>query len=121
MLRSESLQVVIQVRQVNEAQGRSEPALDPPGRLGNPTRSRLRRALRAFQSCRRPPKAGKRKFTQVAFDFRAYRVRAGINIEDLPAVSRIDRARRDGPISAGVHIEPPEKLGAGKLRFILAQ
>src|SRR5204863_8193390 len=36
-----------------------------------------------------------------------------------PAIGRIERARRDRIIDAGMHVVPPKKFGAGELRIVL--
>ncbi len=68
---TESLEVVIQVRQIDQAQRRLVFVLDPLRRLGDPARRRVRRPLWRPHSGRGPPKRSERKFTEVFFYLRA--------------------------------------------------
>jgi len=43
-----------------------------------------------------------------------------VDIEDLAAIRGIKRARCDGEIHGGIHVEPPKKFRAGELRFQVA-
>src|SRR5256885_1975093 len=94
----EPLQVVIQVRQINQIQRWMKLAINPLRRFGNPPRRGIRRTSRRVHSCGWSPKAWKWKFAEIAFDFVAHGVWPGIDVEDFPAIRRIHRARRDGPI-----------------------
>ena len=56
-----------------------------------------------------------------ALDVLADAVGPGVDVEDLPAIRRIHGARRDGPVGGGIHVIPPEKLGAGEAVVARAQ
>jgi len=58
-LRPVPLQIVVQVRQVDEAEGGRVFLLDPFGRPGNPPRGRVRAALRVETPAAGPQNAGK--------------------------------------------------------------
>ena len=114
--RPETLEVVIQVRQINQAQRGPMLELRPPGRLGDPAGGGVRRALRRGQPGGRSPKGGKRKLAELLFDLRPQPQRRGVNVENLASIGRIQRTRRDRPIRAGIHVVPPKKLGTGETR-----
>src|SRR6185369_11304620 len=90
---AEPLQGVIQVGQVNQVQGRVKFALDPLRRFRNPPGRRVRGELGRVAAGGGSPKRGKGKLAQVLFDFRANGKGPGVNIENLSAISRVDRAR----------------------------
>ena len=112
VLGAETLEVVIQMRKVNERQRGRMLTLDPFGRFGNPTTHAIGRALRSLDACRRAPKSGKRKRAQVAFNVLADFKRVRVNIKHLPAIRRVHRARREAPICTGIHVVPPKNFGA---------
>ena len=95
--------------------------LNPLGRLGYPARNRLRRTLRRRDARRRSPKGGKWKFPQALLDFGTHRQGSSINVEDLAAIGWIARPWSNRIIRAGIHVIPPEQLGAGEARFQGAQ
>ena len=64
---SKPLQVVIQVRQVNEVERRRVFIFNPLRGLGNPARGAVGGTLRRFDSCRRPPEAEEEKLAQILF------------------------------------------------------
>ena len=70
MLRAEPLQIVIQMREINQRQRRSMLLFDPLRGFCDPARDGIRAPLRCIDTRRRPPKAGKWKFTQNFLDLR---------------------------------------------------
>src|SRR5215467_3582779 len=120
MARPEPLQVVIQMRQVNEAERRTVFLLDPSRRLGDPTRSSVWRPLRCAQSRSGSPEGWKRKLAQVLLYFPSDRVGPGVDVEKLSAVRWIHRTRRYRIIHIRIHVVPPEQFCAGELLITLA-
>ena len=107
------LQVVIEMRQVNERQVRSVPFLNPLGRTRDPLRRRDARP--------RTPKRRKRKRPEVGLDLLPQPHRLRVNVEHFAPVRRIHRSRRDRPVRARIHVIPPKQFRAGKPRPPLAQ
>ena len=117
MVWPESLQPVIQVRQVDQAQRRLMAAFNPLSSLCNPTRSRIGRSLTRVQSRRGPPKSEKRKLAEVRLDLRTNPMGPAVNIKDLPPVGRVHRAGRDRVIRGRPHVVPPKQFGAREVRL----
>ena len=114
MFRSQPLQIVIEVRQINQTQGRLMPDLDPFRRFGNPARRGLGRALRSGSPGGRSPERGKGKLAQVLLDLRAHGGGSGVDIKNFSAVGRVDGTRSDRIIRAGIHIIPPKHFRTSK-------
>src|SRR5436190_2025627 len=62
---AKALEIIVEMRQINETQGRLVMLLHPSGRFGDPARSRFRLSLRSHFAGGRTPKGRKRKFTQI--------------------------------------------------------
>ena len=107
------LQRVIEVRQIDEAEGGRVFFLHPFRGGGDP--------LGRGDARRRSPEGGERELAEIAFEFVAHRHRLGVDVEDLASVRRIERPRGDGEIRGGVHVVPPEELGAGEAGDFAAQ
>ncbi len=105
----DALQVVVEMRQVDERQRRIEPCVDLFGRFGNPLRRSNRRS--------RPPEFKQRKRPERRLQLVAQRWRRRVDVGDLSAVGRIHRPRRHGVLRRGVHVEPPEQVRARERRI----
>src|ERR1044071_2072180 len=106
--RAKPLQVVIEMRQVNQVQGRMVFVFEPFRGIHNPSRGSIGRALRRLRAGSGSPKCGERKLSEVMLELVSERNGPGINIEDLSAICRVHWARGDRIISGGIHIVPPE-------------
>src|SRR5437762_12174605 len=100
MDRTEPLQVVIQMWQVDKAKRRPKSPFDPLGRFRNPPRSCFRTPLRGLHTGSRSPKGREGKLAQVLLYFPADRIRPGVNVEDLPPIGWVHRARRNRVVNA---------------------
>ncbi len=87
IFRSELLQVIIEVGQINQRKIGFVTIFRPFGRFGDPL-GRLDPGFRA-------PKGMKREGTEVAFDFVSDFKGVGMNVESFQPVGTIKRARRD--------------------------
>ena len=119
--RSVALQVVIQVRQVNQIERGRMFLVDPLRGVSDPTRGAIGLALRRSHPRCGAPETEEGKFAQIFFDLRADGIRPRIDIEKFPAIGRIHRARRDGVIHTRIHIEPPETVRAGEVGMLRAK
>ena len=90
-----SLQVVIEVRQVNQVQRGRVFVLNPFCGFGNPARGAIGLALRRSTPAAGPQKP-KKKFAEIAFDFRADGIRPGVNMKIFrPSAGYIGRGVRE--------------------------
>jgi hypothetical protein len=119
--RSQALQAVIQMRQVNQTQVGTLSCLYPDRGVGDPAGSRLGRSVGRRNTRSRPPKGGEGELAKALLNLGSQGIRPGIDIEDLPAVSRVLRARGDAEVRAGIQVEPPKQFCAGESRVPLAQ
>src|SRR5438094_1670207 len=115
------LQIVVQVRQVNQAEARMIFVLNPFAGFGDPAGGCIRRPLRSGDAGRRSPKSGKGKFPEILFYLRPHGKWRGINTEHLAAIGGIDRPGSNGVVGARIHVVPPEKFGAGESRIARSQ
>ena len=99
---TEALEVVIEVREVDQAEVRLLVLLDPAGAVGDPLRRR--------QAGARTPERMERKVAEVALEQFLEALRIARDVEDLTAVGLIDRTRRDGDVRRGAHVIPPEEV-----------
>ena len=113
-VRAESLEVVVEMREVDEVQRRLMPVLNPLRRIRDPTAGGIGRTLRGMPTGGRSPERGKRELTEIALDLLADRIWPGVDVEELPSVGGVHRARRDRPVHLGIHVVPPEHLRAGE-------
>ena len=61
------------------------------------------------------------KGAEVFFDAIPQGHRVRVDVEDFAAIGGVERARGDGDVRGGVHVEPPEELGAGELGIDTAE
>ena len=118
--RSQALEVVVQMREVDEGKGGLVFGFDPFGRLGDPLGHGVGFEL-FFDAGGGAPEGWEGKFAEVFFDVGADGEWVRVDVEDFAAVGGIHRARGDGIIRGGIHVVPPEKFGAGKLGILLAK
>ena len=100
--RSEALEVVIEVREVDQTEVGLLMLFNPAGRIGDPLRGR--------QAGARAPERMEREIAKFALEQLLVTLRITRDIEDLTAVGLIDWSRRDGDVRGGTHIVPPEKV-----------
>ena len=67
------------------------------------------------------PEVAEGKGAEVFFDAIPQGHRVSVDVEDFAAIGRVERARGDGDVRCGVHVEPPEELGAGELGIDTAE
>src|SRR5207249_3856731 len=60
----------------------------------------------------RPPELEEREAAQLLVEPRSQLGWASVAVGDLPSVREVSRPRRDRPVGAAAHVEPPEELGA---------
>ena len=106
--RPEALQVVVEVRQVDERQRRPLLPEDAQRAATDPARR--------LDVGGRPPEAEQRKLAELAVELVAQAGRLRVDVGQLAAVGRVHRARRHRPVGRRVHVVPPEQLGAGERR-----
>ena len=107
-VRPEPLEPVVEVRQVGQRQrGRA--------RLHHVQRG-ARDPVRGGDVGERPPELEQREPPEPRVELVVQLGRMGVMIGDLAPVGRVHRARRRGPLGGGVHVVPPEHLGAGEAR-----
>ena len=107
-VRAEALQVVVEVRQVAERQGRLAGLHDVAGRVADP--------LAGGDVGHRAPELEQGEHAELGAELVAQLRGMGVVVGDLAAVGGIHRARRRAPVRRGVHVVPPEHLGAGEVR-----
>ena len=108
LVRTEALQVVVEMRQIDERQRRIVLGHDQLGGFGNPARRGDRGG--------RPPELKQRKRTEPLGQPLAQFGRHGVAIGQLAPVGLVDRPRRRAEIVARRHVVPPEHVGAGEAR-----
>jgi len=108
MVGTEALQVVIEVRQVDECQRRAVFLEHLLRAAPDPFRRR-------DVGCR-APELEKRKLANGGLQLVAQFRRIGIDIGKLAPVGGIHRPRRGRDVGRGIHVVPPEHLGAGERR-----
>ena len=106
--RAEPLEVVVEVRQVDERERRVPRVVEVQRAVGDPAR---RRDVGA-----RTPVVEQREDAELRVQLVAQRHRLRVDVGDLAPVGGIHRARRDGVVRAAVHVVPPEELRAGEAR-----
>ena len=82
-VRAEALQVVIEMRQVNQIQRGCIFVFDPFGGFRDPARDGIGAPCGVSTPAAGPQKVGKGKFAEVAFDFRADGIGPGVDVEKL--------------------------------------
>ena len=102
----EALQVVVEVREIDERERRLPRVVDVLRAVGDPAR---RRDVGA-----RAPVVEQGKDPELRIELVAQRHRLRVHVRDLAPVGGIHRARRDGVVRAAVHVVPPEQLRAGE-------
>jgi len=117
---AESLQIVIQVREVNEGEGRSVLAFDPFGRVGNPAGDLVRSEF-STDASGRSPKCREGEFAQISFDLLADVDGVGVDVENFAAIGWIHGARSDRVIRGRIHVVPPKKFRAGEAGLFFAE
>ncbi len=111
VVRAEALQVVVQVRQVHQRQRRLPGVHHVLAGPGNP--------LAADDVRPRPPELEQRERAEPLGQLVAQGVRLGVDVRQLAPVRGVLRPRRHREVGAGVHVVPPEQLGAGERRVPL--
>ncbi len=109
ILRAEPLQVVVEVRKVDERQGGRAGAADMQRGIRDPLRGGDRRC--------RPPKLEQGKRAELAGELVAQLQRLRVAVRQLAAVRLVDRPRRDADVVRGGHVVPPEQIGGGERRI----
>ena len=110
---ADPLQVVVEMRQVDQRQRRIELVFDDLRRLGNPPRRRDRGP--------RAPEVEQRKRAQPGLQFVAQGSRQAVDVGQLASVGRIHRPRRDADVRRRIHVEPPEQVRAREGRILRAR
>ena len=106
--RPNALQVVVEVREIDERERWRELLLDVLRRLGNPAR----RLDGRFRS----PETEERKRPELRLQLVAKSGGRGVDVGQLPAVGEIHRPRRDAVVRGRIHVVPPEEVGARERR-----
>ncbi len=112
IVRPQALQVVIEVRQVDQHQRRPMFAQDFDRRIGDPAA--------AGDIGARPPELEQRKHAQPRLQTVSQLFRLTVAIEQLAAIGRVAGPRRERPIDRRVHVVPPEEFGGGVRRIAAA-
>ena len=107
--RAEPLQVVVEVRQIDQRQRRTEPVFDDSLTLPQSTVS--------TRSTPGAPEIEQRKRAEPGLQFVAQRSREGVDVGQLASIGRIHRPRRDADVRRGIHVEPPEHVRAREGRI----
>ena len=108
--RTEALEIIVEVRQVDQAEVGLLMLFNPAGRIGNPLRRR--------QAGARTPEGMEREIAKFALEQLLEALRITRDVEDLTAVRLIDGARRDGDVGRGTHVIPPEEVRDLELRVL---
>ena len=103
----EALQVVVEMRQVDERQGRGARAAHMQGGIGDPARRHDRG--------RGSPEAEQRKGAELLRQLVAQRDGLGVAVRQLAPVRLVDRPRRHADVVARAHVVPPEHIGGGEI------
>jgi len=110
---TEPLEVVVEMGQVGEEERRRMPLVHLDRRLRDP--------LARFDVRLRAPETKKWKRSQLSDKPCAQVDRLAVDIQNLPAVRRIDWPRRHRPVRRAVHVEPPEHVRDGHRRIDLSR
>lgn len=104
--RTEFLKIIVQVGQVDEAEAGAVLPFHPPGGVRYPPGG--------LDARHGPPEGREGEFPQVLFNGFPEFHGLGVNVKDFAAIRRVHGAGRHGPVRRGVHVVPPEELGAGE-------
>ena len=77
--------------------------------------------MRAGDASSRAPEGWKGELSEIRLELIAHFHGLGVDVEDLAAIGRIERTRSDRKVRRGMHVVPPEELGAGEVGDFLAQ
>ena len=109
--RTDPLQVVVEMRQVDQRQRRVVLALRRPSTPRQSTASRRSKPAvprsRTAETC---PSSGLQLVAQGS--------RNAVDVRQLASVGQIHRPRRDADVRRRIHVEPPEHVGAGEGRIL---
>src|SRR5882672_12572052 len=111
IIRTPFLQAIVQMREINQSQRRIKFLIDTNCCVGDP--------LRGPDRCHRPPKLKEWELAQFLLQLVAKFGRIRIDIRNLSPIGWIHGPRGDRPVCAGVHVVPPEQIGAGELWVLL--
>ena len=111
--RADTLQVVVEVRQIDQRQRRMALLLDDLRRFRDPPGGGDRRP--------RPPEIEQREGAQPGLQLFAQASRHAVDVGQLASVGGIHGPGRDADVSRGVHVEPPEQVRAGEGRILGAR
>ena len=100
----EPLEVVVEMRQVDERERGPLGLVDVARAVGDPPARR--------EVGRRAPEPEERELAQARVQLVAELGGLRVDVRDLPAVGGVHRAWRDRPRRRAVHVVPPEELGA---------
>ncbi len=104
---TEALQVVVEVRQIAECQRRLARGAHVHGGPRDPL-------ARGEVGCR-SPELEQRELTQLGVELVMQLGRMRVVVRYLAAIRGVHRPRRRAPVGRGVHVVPPEHLGAGEV------
>ena len=102
------MEAVIEVGQIYQGQGGGVFLLHPFRRGGDP--------FRRSNACRWAPEGREGEGAEIRFDLIPHGHGLGVDVEVLRTIRRVERARGDCEVRGGVHVIPPEELGAGEAR-----
>ena len=103
---AKALQVVVEMRQVDQRQRWRTAAADMQGGFRDPARRCDRR--------RRPPEIEQRKRPEPCGQLIAQFERLAVAVRQLAPVGTVDRPRRDADVMGRRHVVPPEQIGGGE-------
>ena len=107
--RPDSLEVVVQVRKIDQRQRRRELLFDVFGGFGNPPGR--------FDCGLWSPEAEERERAELCLQLVAQAPGRGIDVRNLPAVGGIHRPRRGAEVRGRIHVVPPEQVRARERRI----
>ncbi len=108
MVGTEALQVVIEMRQIDQGEGGLVLVVDISRTVFDP--------LTRDNVSSRSPESKQGKLPESLIQFLAEPPRLRVDIRKLSPVSEINRSRRDCIICRRMHVVPPEEFRAGELR-----
>ena len=111
--RADPLQVVVEMRQIDQRQRGRVFDLHQLRGVGDPAGRGDR--------CARTPEVEERKRPELLLQSIAERGGMAVDVGQLAAVGRIHRARRHADVGRRIHVEPPEQVGAGERRILGAR
>src|SRR3990172_2951986 len=106
--RSDFLEDIIEMRQINKMKGRPEHLLDGHCRLAYP--------LTGKNGSGRSPEMKKRELPKFLIEFVPHLRRNGVTVGKLYPVGAVHGPRRCRPVNISCHVIPPERICAGKRR-----